>query len=324
MDKILVTGANGFVGRHLCRTMRQAGLSVRGAIRKPEGVQANESGIEYVFVGDIGPDTDWTESLKEVDMVVHLAGRAHRLRENPSDPLVRQAYEQVNNLGTIQLAQMAAAAHIKKFIFLSSAGVNGEATHSRPFLETDKPCPSSIYARSKWQAEEGLRQMQAQGQLSLVIIRPPLVYGPEVPGNFLRLLRLVDLGVPLPLGSIKNKRSLIGVNNLVNFIMLCLRNPAAVGETFLVSDGEDLSTPELIRRIAFFGGRRQYLIPIPYKILHMAASALGKRDMLEKLCHSFQVNTNKAKTLLNWQPPFLVDEELEQTMKWYRIKNQGN
>ena len=324
MDKILVTCADGFVWRHLCRTMRQSGFSVRGSVWKDKFVRDNESAIEYVISGDIGSDTDWTESLKEVDMVVHLSGRAHMLRENPSDPLVRQEYDKVNTLGTIQLAKMAAAANVRKFIFISSAGVNGQETHSRPFSESDKPCPSSLYALSKWKAEEGLLQMHHQGQLPIVIIRPPLVYGPDVPGNFLSLLRLVDLGVPLPFGRINNKRSLVGINNLVNFIMLCLRESGASGEIFLVSDGEDLSTPELIRRIAFFLGRRQYLIPVSYKILQILASVVGKRKALEKLCHSFQVDSGKTKNILNWSPPFSVDEELEQTVKWYKNKYKNN
>lgn len=324
MDKVLITGANGFVGRHLCQAMCRAGFSVRGTIWKADIFHADENEVEYVFLEDIGPETDWNESLKDVDMVVHLAGRAHMLRENPLDPMVRQAYDQVNTLGTIRLAQMAAAADVRKFIFLSSAGVNGKETHHRPFLETDEPRPSSIYALSKLRAEEGLRQMHNQGQFSLVIIRPPLVYGPDVPGNFLRLLRIVDLKVPLPFGRINNKRSIVGINNLVNFIMLCLREPAGSGETFLVSDGEDLSTPELIRRIAAFSGRRQYLLPIPYRILQMIANALGKKEVLEKLCNSFQIDIEKAKNLLKWSPPFSVDEELEQTVKWYKDRYKHN
>lgn len=316
MDKVLVTGANGFVGRQLCRGLSEAGFAVRGAIRDAKNIIDNSSEIEYIVVGEIGPETDWTGPLKDVDMVVHLAARAHMLREDPADPLVRQAYDRVNTLGTLRLAKMAAN-KVRKFIFLSSAGVNGKESRQWPFSETDEPAPGTPYTLSKWKAEEGLHQLQEQGQLLTVIIRPPLVYGPGVPGNFLRFLRLVDFGVPLPLGMINNKRSFVGLNNLVDFIMVCLRNPAASGETFFVSDGEDLSTPELIRRIASSWGIRRYLLPVPYKLLLMLASALGKKETLEKLCQSFQLDITKSRNLLNWSPPFSVDEELGPTIKWY-------
>jgi nucleoside-diphosphate-sugar epimerase len=315
MEKILVTGANGFVGRQLCRTLRQKGFLVKAAIRQTAGAPAGAG--HYVPVGDIGPDTDWTEALRGVDRVVHLAGRAHIRRDSAPNSL--DEYERTNTLGTMRLAQMAAAAEVKKFIFLSSVKVNGEETHDRPFGETDQPAPLGAYAVSKWRAEEGLLHLSRQGSLPVVIIRPPLVYGPGVRANFLQLIRWVDSGLPLPLGTIKNRRSLVGLRNLVDFIIICLHNPAAAGEIFLVSDGEDLSTPDLIQRIGGFLGRSARLIPVPYQFMSIMARLMGKQDPLEKLCHSLQVNVAKARKVMQWKPPFSVNEELAQTINWYKI-----
>jgi UDP-glucose 4-epimerase len=314
MDKILVTGANGFIGQQFCRTLSENGFSVKAAIRQTANPLAED--IQYVSVGDIGPDTDWTEALQGVQKVVHLAGRAHIIRD--SSPNFGEAYERINTLGTLRLAEMAAAANVNRFVFLSSVKVNGEETHDRPFLETDRPGPVDPYGQSKWAAETGLLRMHSQGRLPVVIIRPPLVYGPGVRANFLQLIRLVDFGLPLPLGKIKNKRSLVGIRNLINFIRLCLQSPSAVGEIFLVSDQKDLSTPDLIRRIAHFLERPIHLIPVPYKILLSIAYVIGKKEAFYKLCHSLQVNTEKVNNLLHWTAPFSVDEELEQTIKWYK------
>ena len=221
MDRILVTGANGFVGRQLCRSLSQKGFLVTAAVRQTAIAPAEE--MHYIPVGDIGPDTDWTEALQGVHLVVHLAGRAHIRRDNSATAMAE--YERINTLGTIRLAQMAAAAHVQRFLFLSSVKVNGEETHDQPFAETDRPAPLDFYAVSKWRAEEGLLHLHRQGKLPVVIIRPPLVYGPGVRANFLQLIRLVDFGLPLPLGKIKNKRSLVGLRNLIDFIMVCLHEP---------------------------------------------------------------------------------------------------
>jgi nucleoside-diphosphate-sugar epimerase len=315
MEKILVTGADGFVGRQLCRTLSQKGFWVRGAIRQT-AIAPAEAG-QYVPVGDIGPETDWTEALRGIDLVVHLAGRAHIRRDCASNSMAE--HERTNTLGTMRLAQMAAAAKIKRFIFLSSVKVNGEETHDRPFGETDRPAPLGAYAVSKWRAEEGLLQLSRQGSLPVVIIRPPLVYGPGVRANFLQLIRWVDSGLPVPLGKIKNRRSLVGLRNLMDFIIISLHNPAAAGEIFLVSDDEDLSTPELMQRIGVFLGKSVRLMPIPYQFLSILARILGKKDPLDKLCHSLQVNVGKAHKVLDWHPPFSVNEGLEQTITWYKM-----
>jgi nucleoside-diphosphate-sugar epimerase len=319
LDKVLVTGANGFVGGQVCRTLRQQGFAVKAAIRRNAPGPAED--LDYVPVGDIGPDTDWTDALQGVNLVVHLAGRAHVRGESLSNSMAE--YERVNTWGTIRLAQMAAG-KVERFLFVSTVKVNGEETLDQPFVETDRPGPLDAYAVSKWQAEEGLLALHQQGKLPVVIIRPPLVYGPGVRANFLQLIRWVDSGLPLPLGRIKNKRSLVGLRNLADFILKCLKHPSAPGEIFLVSDQEDLSTPDLIRRIGGFLGRSAYLIPLPYRCLSIMAHMVGKRDALGKLCHSLQVNAAKAQRVLQWQPAFSVNEELKQTIKWYKNEYKSN
>ena len=188
----------------------------------------------------------------------------------------------------------------------------------RPFTETDRPAPLDFYAVSKWRAEEALLHLHRQGKLPVVIIRPPLVYGPGVRANFLQLIRLVDFGFPLPLGKIKNKRSLVGLRNLIDFIMVCLHDPSAAGEIFLVSDQEDLSTADLVQRIGGCLGRPTYLIPIPYHFMATIAYLMGKKEAFSKLCHSLQVNVEKSRNVLHWNPPFTVNEEIEQTIAWYK------
>jgi nucleoside-diphosphate-sugar epimerase len=320
MDRILVTGANGFVGRQLCRSLSQKGFWVKAAVRQTAIAPKEE--MQYIPVGDIGPDTDWTEALYGVHLVVHLAGRAHIRRDSSANSMAE--YERINTLGTIRLAQMAAAAHVKRFLFLSSVKVNGEETHGQPFAETDRPAPLDFYAVSKWKAEEGLLHLHRQGELSVVIIRPPLVYGPGVRANFLQLIRLVDSGLPLPLGKIQNKRSLVGLRNLIEFITVCLHDPSAAGELFLVSDQEDLSTADLVQRLAVFLGRSPYLLPIPYQFMAIMARIMGKQEAFNKLCHSLQVDVEKSRKVLHWNPPFSVNEELEHTIQWYRNEYKRN
>jgi nucleoside-diphosphate-sugar epimerase len=320
MDRVLVTGANGFVGQQLCRSLIQKGFLVTAAVRRIENAPTEE--MQYIPVGDIGPDTDWTEALHGVHLVVHLAGRAHIRRDSSATSMAE--YDRINTLGTMRLAQMAAAAHAQRFLFLSSVKVNGEETHDQPFAETDRPAPQDFYAASKWQAEEGLLRLHRQGKLPVVIIRPPLVYGPGVRANFLQLIRLVDFGLPLPLGKIQNKRSLVGLRNLIEFITVCLQNPSAAGEIFLVSDQEDLSTAELVQKIGRFLGRQTYLLPIPYRFMSILARIMGKQDAFYKLCHSLQVNVEKSRKVLYWSPPFSVDEELAQTIQWYKNEYKRN
>lgn len=312
---ILVTGANGFVGTALCRRLVQGGHNVRGVMRTLTSAEASQAG-EVVVVDDIGPGTDWCGSLDGVDAVVHLAGRVHVLADSAADPITE--FRRVNTAGTERLARAAAAAGVRRFVFISSIKVNGESSQSVPFLAEDRPAPKSPYAISKWEAEQILRRVAADTGLEMVVIRPPLVYGPGVKANFLRLLQWVDRGIPLPLASVDNRRSLVALDNLVDLIVRCVEHPAAAGQVFLVSDGEDLSTPELVRRIAVKMGRSPKLFPFPPALLRYGARVLGKQAAVERLCGSLQVNIGKTKQVLAWTPPVTADEALERTVEWYR------
>ena len=313
-ELIAVTGAGGFIGRELCRTLVQEGFAVRALQRRKEFSPSDA--IEYVPMGDIGPGTDWSGALQGVSAVVHLAGRAHRLDENHQD--ATDAYERINVEATRRVADAAVKTGVKRLVFLSTVKVHGERTDSKPFAEEDSLSPFGAYAVSKRKAELALEEIRRGKDLDVVIIRPPLVYGPGVRANFLRLIRVVDRGLPLPFGYIKNRRSMVGLGNLIAMIVLCIRNPRAAGETFLVSDSEDLSTSQLVRKIATALDRRCILLPVPQSLLQIAALVLGKREVVGRLTDSLQVDTTKAKTLLGWTPPFSIDDELFRTCEWYR------
>ncbi len=261
MNTVLVTGANGFVGRALCDRMMRDGWSVRGAVRYPDDRLRLPKEVEAIVIGDIGPDTDWSLTLQGIDAVVHLAARVHVMHDAERDPL--SVYRFVNTKGTERLARMAAQAGIRRFVFLSSIKVNGEETHSAAFTESVVVPPKDPYALSKWEAEEVLRHIAKETKLETVIVRSPLVYGPGVRANFFSLLRAVNRGLPLPFGAFKNQRSLIYVGNLVDALMTCLTHPRASAETFVVSDHDDVSTSELVRRIAYAFGKRSHLLSVP-------------------------------------------------------------
>jgi nucleoside-diphosphate-sugar epimerase len=269
------------------------------------------AGIEKFPIGDIGPETKWNDALAGVDSVVHLAARAHIMNDEVADPLAE--YRRVNVDGTRNLARQAAAAGVKRFIFISSIGVNGNI-NTRPFTEDDTPNPAELYAQSKWEAEQGLWEIQRETGMELVIIRPPLVYGPSAPGNFGSLLKWVEKGIPLPLGAVHNRRSLVALDNLVDFIITCIDHPAAANQTFLVADGEDLSTTELLRRVGRAMGKPVRLIPVPMGLLQAGARLLGKQEMARRLCGSLQVDIAKARTMLSWKPPVAVDEGLRRAV----------
>jgi len=308
----LVTGANGFVGRALCRRLADSGAAVRAGSRV---AHAADSGVDSVVTGDLSGQTDWTSVLEGIDTVVHLAARVHVMREHSRDPLA--LFRQVNVVGTRQLAQQAVEAGVRRFVYVSSIKVNGEGTHEGPFSEADQPDPQDAYALSKWETEQVLRQLEAEAGIEVVVVRPPLVYGPGVKGNFFSLLRAVRIGVPLPFGRCQNRRSLVGLDNLVDLLVQCTVQPAAAGETFLVSDGEDLSTPELLRRIAAALGRPARLLPIPPGWLRSAARLLGQDRMYDRLCESLQIDIGKARQVLGWSPVQSVDAELARTASWY-------
>ena len=305
---VLVTGATGFVGQTLVRRLvSHEGHEVRCAIRKQrDGLE----GTTHVHVvGEVDASTDWQRALVDVDCVVHLAARVHVVRDHCHDPLME--FRRVNTKGTLNLARQAVLAGVKRFVFISSVKVNGESTNpGKAFSEADAPNPQDAYGRSKQEAEQGLRQLSADTGMEVVIIRPPLVYGLGVKANFASLTRAVQRGWPLPLGAVHNQRSFVGIDNLVDFIVTCLEHPAAANETFMVSDGEDLSTPDLIRRMARAMNRPARLLPVPVWALQAGASLLGKGDAVQRLCGNLQVDISKSRTLLGWNPPISVDEGL--------------
>jgi nucleoside-diphosphate-sugar epimerase len=316
MKKILVTGASGFIGYHLCPFLEKKGYEVVSAVRELGSSQSTVGRL--VHVSDVGPDTDWADALNGVSAIVHLAGRAHRMNESPEE--ASRLHESVNKHGTLNLARQARDAGVRRLVFLSTIKVNGETTRERPFSETDDPRPSGPYAVSKWGAEEGLRDFAARSDFEIVIIRPPLVYGPGVRGNFAGLLRAVDKGIPLPLARIRNKRSMVGVRNLAGMIECCLGNTAAANNVFLVSDEHDVSTPELIRAVAERLQRSARLFSFPLWLLGGAAKLACKSKQFDRLTESLTVSTAKTRDVLHWTPPFSFDEELTATADWY-IKN---
>ena len=304
---MLVTGATGFVGTALiARLLKDGCRDVRIAVRR--GTTAAPPGVDPVVIADISADTDWRHGLENVDTVVHLAGRVHVMKETALNPL--EEFRRVNVEGTRHLATQAAAAGVRRLIFVSSIKVNGE---SGTFTERDMPAPADAYGLSKHEAEIALRATAAATGMEVVIIRPPLVYGPGVRANFAALVRAVVRGVPLPLGAVHNRRSLVAVDNLVDFILTCASHPAAANNTFLVSDGEDLSTTDLVRRIAQAAGRRPRLVPVPTSVLFATAVALGRRELAIRLLGSLQVDIAKARQL-GWVPPVSVDEALRRSV----------
>jgi nucleoside-diphosphate-sugar epimerase len=305
--KSLVTGAHGFVGKALCAELARRGHAVRMASRS---AGAGAEGLaQAVVVASVDADTKWSAALSEQDVVIHLAARVHVMNDRSADPLAE--FRKVNVAGTLNLARQAAAAGIKRFVFVSSVKVNGEFTlPGRAFTESDVPAPQDAYGVSKHEAESGLRQIALDTGMELVIIRPPLVYGPGVKANFSALMRAVRRGWPLPLGMVHNQRSLVALDNLVDFIVICAAHPQAAGQTFLVSDGHDLSSAELVRGLARAAGVSARLLPVPLWCLHAAAALAAKGDALQRLCGNLQLDISKARSLLGWEPAVSVEEGL--------------
>ena len=294
--KLLVTGANGFIGRALHDALRRAGNTVVAFSRMPSSAD-----LVSPLVRESALNT-----------VIHLAARVHVMHDSAPDPL--SAFREVNVDKTLQFAAQAAAAGVRRFVFVSSVKVHGEATErGHPFTERDTPAPQDAYAISKWEAEQGLRDLAARTGMEVVIIRPPLVYGPGVKANFAALMRAVQRGVPLPLGAVDNLRSLVGLDNLVDFIITCARHPAAANQTFLVSDGVDVSTPALVRAMARAAVRPARLVFVPVALLSMGASLVGKRAAVERVCQNLQLDMSKARGVLQWTPPVTLDEGLRRS-----------
>lgn len=335
MEKILVTGPDGFVGTALCRELLLQKYFVRGAQWCDTPLSA---GCESVVVGDIGAETDWSDALSEVDAVVHLAARVHIIQDRVDDPL--EEYRKVNVRGTQSFAEAAAKVGVRRFVFLSSVKVNGEFTEQginksgnhlsngsttkeaispqNVFKESDQACPEDPYAISKWEAEQVLWKIKTRTDMDVTILRSPLIYGPGIKANFLKLIQLIDRGIPLPFGGIHNKRSLIGLTNLVDLICCSLKHPAAANKTFLVSDGDDVSTPELVQRIAQALGKNPRLLPIPEWMIKLGSRLTGKSAQVQRLCSSLLIDSSKVRQILAWTPSCTMDEELARVAKWYR------
>lgn len=318
--RVLVTGASGFVGQALCDELLRCRHSVRGAIRQIEGKTALTYGVEPILAGTINSATDWNAALAGCDAVVHLAARVHVMDDKASDPLAE--FREVNTEATLNLARQAAQAGVRRFVFISTIKVNGEGRDA-PYRESDTPAPEDAYAVSKWEAEEGLRRIANDTGLEVVILRPPLVFGPGVKANFLRLMRLVEKGWPLPLGAIRNRRSLLYLGNFVDAIRLCVEHPAAAGQTFLIDDGEAVSTPELIRRLAHAMGRPAHLLAVPIGLLEFAGAMLGKRAAVARLTGSLFVDSSAIRSRLGWTPPYTMREGLDATVAALRSTFRG-
>ncbi len=312
---VLITGASGFVGSRLVEVLKDKDdFQVTGAVRRQ--LVERKDGIKHINVGELSPDTDWAEALKGVDVVIHAAARVHVMNDVEADPLA--VFRKVNVEGTLNLARQAIASGVSRFIFISSIKVNGEGTvPGKPFTAGDVPTPIDPYGISKMEAEAGLRDIAAGSHLEVVIIRPVLVYGPGVKANFLNMMRWLDKGVPLPFGSISNRRSLVALDNLVDLIITTTTHPAAANQTFLVSDGEDLSTTQLLRRMATALNKKAFLLPIPSAFLSTGASLLGKKSLSQRLCGSLQVDIDKTCSLLSWRPPVTVDQALGLAASYY-------
>jgi nucleoside-diphosphate-sugar epimerase len=310
---VLVTGANGFVGQSLCKQFEADELSIRCVVRTANHAH---QGKTFFPVGDIGLNTDWSAALEGVEQVVHLASRAHITRESSTDPLGE--YRRVNVEGTRRLVQQAIVAGVQRFVYVSSVKVNGEMTTDSPYQEDDNPEPEDAYGISKWEAEQVLWDVTQGTGCEAVVLRPPLMYGPGVKANFLRLMHAVQRGIPLPFAAVQNKRSLLYVDNLVDAIRVCLHHPQAAGQTFLVSDGEDVSTPELIRRIARALNRTARIVPVPMFLLQTGAALIGKTSAMNRLTGSLQINSHKIHQQLGWHPSFSMSQGLEETSRWFQ------
>lgn len=323
MNRVLVTGASGFLGTALLeRLVDEASYSLVAAVRRE--VPDLILGVQPILVSDLGANTDWSLALTDIDVVIHTAARVHVMNDSSSDPLTE--FRKVNFEGTMNLARQAVQAGVKRFIFISSIKVNGEETKSgKPFTADDIPKPIDPYGISKAETEQALLKLASSTGLEIVIIRPVLVYGPGVKANFHKMMQWLSRGIPLPLGFIQNKRSLVALDNLVDLIFTCIDHTAAVNQVFLVSDDEDLTTTELLRRVKSVLGCSVLLIPVPTFLLKIAAWSLGKQAVSQRLLGSLQVDITKTKNLLNWKPPVSVDKALYKTAQAFlqQCRNQA-
>lgn len=308
---VLLTGASGFVGRRLGTALSNAGKRVRVVSRHPIPI-----GDDCAIIPSIDSRTDWLRAVEGVSTVVHLAARVHVMGKEPGDALER--YREVNLRGTLRLAEQAAQVGVKRLVYLSTIKVNGETTNGVPFRASDLPHPKDPYSVSKWEAETGLRSLSERTGLELVTVRPPLIYGPGVKGNMLRLLQWIDRGIPLPFANADNRRSLLSLENLVDFIIRCLEHPSAAGETFLVADDCEVSMSDLIRGLATGMRKQSRMVPIPKRMMRKLLEVSGKSALWSRLWGDLQVDVSKAREVLDWRPPQGTVQALEQVGAWYR------
>ena len=314
-----MTGANGFVGHRICNLLLAAGHKVRASIRSSTKTQSIKPNIEYLSSGDIGPSTDWSTVLIDLDVVIHLAARVHVMKEAFNDPLAE--YRRINVDGTRHLALTAARSGVRRFVYVSTIKVNGENTIEKPFSDSDIPSPQDAYAISKWEAEEALRDVASQTGLEIVIIRPPLVYGPGVKGNMLTLMRYIDRGYPLLFGGIHNKRSFISLDNLADALLTSATKVDCAGQTFLVSDGEDLSTSELIERIAAAMNRKPHLIHAPEKAFTVIGALVpALRPLIGRLTGSLVIDSTRFRSVTGWSPPQTVTAGMKAMVSEYLLR----
>lgn len=311
--KFLVTGANGFVGKPLCAELLARGQSVCAAVRSVNSpIQKGDAAI----VGPIDGKTNWCEALRDVDVVIHLAARVHVMKDEADDPLAE--FLNVNLHGTKNLARQAVQAGVKRLVYVSSIKVNGEGTTGNQFYsESNQPNPQDPYGISKWRAEQALQRITQETGLEVVIVRPPLVYGASVKGNFISLMAAIDKGIPLPLAGANNLRSLLYVGNLVDALITCATHPAAAGQTYLLGDGEDISTAMLVEKIARVLGRKSRSFYFPSGLLRVAAGVLGRSAQVDRLFGSLRVSGQKIRNELDWHPPFTLEQGLRATADWY-------
>ena len=309
----MVTGAGGFVGQLLCSELHNRGILVRAAMRSSK----TSPHAEVVTIGEIDSRTDWSQVLGGITTVIHLAARVHIMHDDAISPL--EEFRKVNVAGTEQLARSAAASGVKRLVYVSSIKVNGEATcGEKKFTETDVPSPEDPYGISKMEAEKTLHCIAQETGLEVVIVRPPLVYGAGVKGNFAQMLKMLAKGIPLPLASVQNLRSLVYVENLVDVLILCATHPAATGQTYLVSDGEDISTSDLLQQLGAAMEHPARLFSCPLGLLQLGGRLTGKSDQVERLLGSLQVDSDKIRRELNWTPPYSLQQGLQATAEWYR------
>lgn len=312
---VLVTGATGFVGRALCDGLRNNGYRVRRVVRSADAVKEDDA-ADCILVRDLVAGVPNVEVLTDIAGVVHLVARVHIVGDDAVDPLA--AFRAINVDGSRALALQAAAAGVRRFVFLSSVKVNGEVTQGAAFTERDAPRPDDPYGISKREAEDALREVAGETGLEIAILRPPLVYGPYVKANFLRMMRWVDRGFPLPLASVHNSRSLVYVGNLADAIMLCLEHPAAAGETFLVDDGDPVSTPQLLREIGTALASPARLFPVPPRLLRAMAAVIGRHADARRILGDLVVDSSSIRSVLGWSPPFTRKDGLMATAAWFR------